>query len=61
MQPEKKSNHNESDYYSALNRSESTQTQRKQSNFVSDYTIRLEKPVWGYSVSFQISHYRRVA
>jgi hypothetical protein len=56
-----KSNSNESDYYSALNRSESAQNKIKPSHCVTCYTIFWVKAVPGYSVSSQMSEYRLVA
>lgn len=57
----KKSNSNESDYYSALNLSQSAQNKIKQSHCVACYTILLENTVLGYSVSSKMSNYRLVA
>ncbi len=51
----------ESDYYSALNRSESAQNKIKQSHYVTCYTFFSVKTVRGYSVSSQMSNYRLVA
>jgi hypothetical protein len=61
MLQKEKSNSNESDYYSALNRSESAQNKVKQSHCVACYTISLIQTVRGYSVSSQMSNYRLVA
>lgn len=61
MFTKEKSNSNKSDYYSALNRSESAQNKIKQSHCVACYTIFLAKTVKGYSVSSQMSNYRFVA
>ncbi|NJK66172.1 MAG: hypothetical protein HC789_04340 [Microcoleus sp. CSU_2_2] len=52
---------NQSDYYSALNRSESAQKKVKQGYCVACYTVFLGKAVPGYSVSSQMSEYRLVA
>jgi len=56
-----KSQSNESDYYSALNRSESAQNKVKQGYCVAYYTVFWVKAVPGYSVSSQMSKYRVVA
>ena len=61
MLQKEKSNSNESDYYSALNRSESAQNKIRQSHCLTCYTIFLIKTVRGYSVSSQMSNYRLVA
>jgi hypothetical protein len=61
MLQKEKSNHNESDYYSALNRSQSTQNEIKQSHCVACYKVFLRNTVLGYSVSSQSSNYRLVA
>ncbi len=60
MLQKEKSNSNESDYYSALNRSESAQNKIKQWHYAPCYTISV-KTVSGYSVSLQKSNYRLVA
>lgn len=52
---------NESDCYSALNRSESAQKKVKQGYCVAYYTVFWVKAVPGYSVSSQMSEYRLVA
>jgi hypothetical protein len=61
MLAKKKSHSNESDYYSALNRSESAQNKVKQGYCVAYYTVFWVKAVPGYSVSSQMSKYRVVA
>lgn len=61
MLQKEKSNSNESDYYSALNRSESAQNKIKQWHCAACYTMLLVKTVPGYSVSSQKSNYRLVA
>lgn len=60
-QPFMEKSQNESDYYSALNGSESTQKKVKQEYCVACYTVFWGNAVPGYFVSSQKSEYRLVA